>query len=472
MHRHWVQEATWHMTHIIQRKALIGTGKCVMEIFAVYKQKWCWLSALRRSTSLAVDVCLSMPRSIGFLDLSLDLCWTNIFAAVITGCLASCLHVANGIFPQWQLNTKGQPGTLRDETNAKYLCPFSGKCNNNKPQNRDLQKTRFFFNPGVLDDLLFAPIVRQCEFNVETKSRLNYGQGLESLLVNLNRHCGYMFKYRRDLWPMWGLNKPQCEPMRGAYNLIIYPNAAYARALGRLSCTCTCVCVHACVCVRCMCVCMRVYTVVYMRVCVRCVLVRVSVCVRARACVHALCMCVRVYTVVYVRVCVRCVFVCVCARTRVCVHVCMRVRVCVCMWRGLMCSSSWCPSSMRGPGSKLFVHHWGLEGRLRGFPGLSPFMLKLNFNPNASFARPLSLQYFMLQTHRKGVRNVCSTWWYTISTVCTVYDHTFDDSPAKNSVCTPYKHGSGQPYACVYVGLHVLVKCITYIYKGIETPQI
>jgi hypothetical protein len=33
---------------------------------------------------------------------------------------------------------------------------------------------------------------------------------------------------------------------------------------------------------------------------------------------------------------------------------------------------------MRGPGSKLFVHHWGLEGRLRGFPGLSPFMLEKN----------------------------------------------------------------------------------------------
>ena len=226
----------------------------------------------------------------------------------------------------------------------------------------------------------------------------------------------------------------------------------------------------------CVCACVYIRLCTYACVCVGCVLVRAGMCVRACTCVVYVCACVYSCVRTSVRALCTCVCVCTYACVRTCVHartcVCVRACACVCMWRGLMCSSSWYPSSMRGPGSKLFVHHWGLEGRLRGFPGLSPFMLKLNFNPNASFARPLSLQYFMLQTHRKGVRNVCSTWWYTISTVCTVYDHTFDDSPAKNSVCTPYKHGSGHPYACVYVGLHVLVKCITYIYKGIETPQI
>jgi hypothetical protein len=54
--------------------------------------------------------------------------------------------------------------------------------------------------------------------------------------------------YRRDLRPMRGLNKPQCEPMRGVHSLIIFPNANYAWAFGPLSCMCTRVCarVHVC----------------------------------------------------------------------------------------------------------------------------------------------------------------------------------------------------------------------------------
>ena len=40
--------------------------------------------------------------------------------------------------------------------------------------------------------------------------------------------------------------EPQCELMRGAHNLIIYPNAAYVRAFDPLSCTNTRV--RACAC--------------------------------------------------------------------------------------------------------------------------------------------------------------------------------------------------------------------------------
>ena len=107
------------------------------------------------------------------------------------------------------------------------------------------------------------------------------------------------------------LNKIPMRAMQGAHNLIIYPNAAYARAFGPLSCTCTRM--HARTCVR-----ASAY---------------VCVCVRARPYVRALCTCVRVYTVMYVCVSVRCVLVhmcCVyvCARACTCVRV--RVRVCVC----------------------------------------------------------------------------------------------------------------------------------------------
>jgi len=50
---------------------------------------------------------------------------------------------------------------------------------------------------------------------------------------------------------------------------------------------------------------------------------------------RALCTCVRVYTVVYVRVCVRYVLVRVCARTCEYVCVCVRVRVHACACEGI-----------------------------------------------------------------------------------------------------------------------------------------
>jgi hypothetical protein len=76
--------------------------------------------------------------------------------------------------------------------------------------------------------------------------------------------------------------------MRGAHNLVIYPNAAYAKAFGPLSCTYmhihervrAYVSVRAHVCVQaCMCVCVRAC---------------MCVCVFARTCVRALRTCVRV----------------------------------------------------------------------------------------------------------------------------------------------------------------------------------
>jgi hypothetical protein len=67
--------------------------------------------------------------------------------------------------------------------------------------------------------------------------------------------------------------------------LIIYPNAAYARAFGLLKCTFTRVraCTYVCVCA----LCTSVYTVVYVRVYVRCVLARAYVCVCARVSVYS-----------------------------------------------------------------------------------------------------------------------------------------------------------------------------------------
>ena len=55
----------------------------------------------------------------------------------------------------------------------------------------------------------------------------------------------------KDLWSLRVLektiDKPRCEPMGGARDLICYPNAAYARAFGPQSCTCTCVRAYVCV---------------------------------------------------------------------------------------------------------------------------------------------------------------------------------------------------------------------------------
>ena len=104
--------------------------------------------------------------------------------------------------------------------------------------------------------------------------------------------------------------------MRGPHNLIIYPNATYARAFGPLSCTCTRVCTHARMRV---CTCARVCT--YVRVCVR---------ARMCVCAHH----IRVACNVYVHACVYgCLHTCVHART--CVRVCMRVRVHACACEGI-----------------------------------------------------------------------------------------------------------------------------------------
>jgi hypothetical protein len=110
-------------------------------------------------------------------------------------------------------------------------------------------------------------------------------------------------------------NETPMRAIQGAHNLIIYPNADYAKAFGPLSCmymlwthVCarTCACVRMCVCKRCVCACAYVCAcVVYTRVC-------------TVVYVRALCTYVRVYTVVYVRLCVLCICACVCAY--VCVH--------------------------------------------------------------------------------------------------------------------------------------------------------
>jgi len=82
----------------------------------------------------------------------------------------------------------------------------------------------------------------------------------------------------------------------------------------------------------------------------------VCVCVRALC----TCACVRVFLCVYV-------YVCMCVRVRV------RVRACACEW-----IEDAPPLGVLFPqkrASKLFVP---LRGGLGGFPGLSPFMLKIN----------------------------------------------------------------------------------------------
>ena len=104
--------------------------------------------------------------------------------------------------------------------------------------------------------------------------------------------------------------------MRGAHNLINLPNAAYARAFDPLSCRCTCLCAR-------MCVRAHVRTFAYVRVCAS-----ANVCVHVHTCVR--CTCVRVYMVVYVRVCMHYVLnracVCACGCGCVCVRACVRAR--------------------------------------------------------------------------------------------------------------------------------------------------
>jgi hypothetical protein len=140
--------------------------------------------------------------------------------------------------------------------------------------------------------------------------------------------------------------------MRGAHNLSIYPNAAYARVVGPLSCTY-----------------MRMHTRVRADVCVRahvCVCAHTCVCARARTCSCV----VHVRACVYgcVRVCVRCVLVRVCVHAYVCVRSCVRAGAYVCVHahvKGLKTSFLWCPSSpKKGQSPKLYVPLGGLEGRL------------------------------------------------------------------------------------------------------------
>jgi len=96
--------------------------------------------------------------------------------------------------------------------------------------------------------------------------------------------------------------------------------------------------------------------------------------------------CARVHMCAFMHVCVCvCAYMCTCTvyYVLVCVCVCVRAYLCVCGYvcvhahvTGLKTSFllvSFLPK--RGPASKLFVP---LRGGLRGFPGLSPFMLKIN----------------------------------------------------------------------------------------------
>jgi hypothetical protein len=163
------------------------------------------------------------------------------------------------------------------------------------------------------------------------------------------------------------INKPQCEPMRGgAHNLTMLHNAAYARAFGPLSCMCTrvCVCACACVCARTgVCVCMRVYTVVYVRTCVR-----------------ALCTCACTYM---------CACTCVHDRSSVCV--CMRVRVRACACEGIEGAFPLgvLPPRERASLPSCLSTLGALRGGLEAFPACPHLCLNLTINPNVSFARPL-----------------------------------------------------------------------------------
>jgi len=213
--------------------------------------------------------------------------------------------------------------------------------------------------------------------------------------------------------------------MRGAHNLIIYPDAAYARAFGLLSCTCTRVCVRAHVCV-------------YARTCVLCV--RVHVCVRAcmRVCVHVyVCMCVRVRVCacirlctyvcvrrILVRVCVRlyvcacayayvCVYVCVYARTRTCVYVCVcmqvRVRACACEEIEGALPLGVFPPQERSTLPSCLSTLGALRGGLEAFPACPRSCLNLVITPMRASRGPCSLVIQMLPAHREGARNVCGT---------------------------------------------------------------
>jgi hypothetical protein len=45
---------------------------------------------------------------------------------------------------------------------------------------------------------------------------------------------------------------------------------------------------------------------------------------------------------------------------------------------------------------------------------------------------------------------ITNKWGWPEPCPYTVYDRIFGDFPAKNTVRTPYIHGSGQPYQCTH----------------------
>ena len=146
----------------------------------------------------------------------------------------------------------------------------------------------------------------------------------------------------------------------------------------------------------------------YVRACVRlCTYMRsciVYLCVRANVCVREYVR-IRVYVSVCVYICIHVPYMCVCMRVRVCMHVgvcmcvCMQVHVRACTCEGNEGALPLGPSSpIEGQPPKLFVH---LRG---GFPGLSPFTLKIYYLITMQASRgPCNLDN-KLPTHRKGVK--------------------------------------------------------------------
>ena len=93
----------------------------------------------------------------------------------------------------------------------------------------------------------------------------------------------------------------------------------------------------------------------------------------------------RVYSVVYVRLCVRCVlvrmcvyvWVYVCVHERVCIRMCVWVRVRACAYEGIedaLPLGVLSPKEMASLPSCLSPRE-ALKGGLGGFPGLSPFII-------------------------------------------------------------------------------------------------
>ena len=122
-------------------------------------------------------------------------------------------------------------------------------------------------------------------------------------------------------------------------------------------CICMCVCTRVCACVH-MCASVRLGVCLFV-----CVHVCMCVCVRVRACVRCVRACVSIRLCAYVRACVR-IHLCVC--------VCVQARVHACACEGAEDALPLGVLSPQERASRLFVP---LRG---GFPGVSPFMLKIN----------------------------------------------------------------------------------------------